>query len=210
MNRLEYNRAQSFLHYGRELDMEYSAQDEFGVYSLLRDFKLFQRGRRRTITHLLADERDLDFKKYIFDYQYVIGKNNARKYRKQTVLFFNAKALGLPQFSMEPEQLWHKLASWLKLHKDIDFEAYNEFSDSYFLTSEDEEYIRHIFNPDVLDFFTINKNWHIEGINYYLILYSHNERFHPKILPNFYRMGLQLFDLLKSHPDSIQLDQPLD
>ena len=84
--------------------MDYDAEDEFGLYSLLRGFKLFKRGTRRKITHQLSSTKDLDTKSYIFDYQYKIGNKNNRKHRKQTVLFLNSKKLGLPEFSMEPEQ----------------------------------------------------------------------------------------------------------
>lgn len=209
MNRIEYNRAQAIHHHGKALKMAYSGQDEFGLIGFLKDFKLFKRGRRGKITHLLSDRRDLESQKFIFDYEYIRSRNNHRKQYRQTVLFLNSKHLGLPQFSMAPEQLWHKLAGWLRLKSDIDFNSHNEFSDNYFLEGEDEEIIRYIFSEELLHFFSLNKNWHLEGLNYYLILYSHNERFHPDIIPGFYNMGIKLHELFKSHPDAMSLDHPL-
>lgn len=209
MNRIEYNRAQAIHHHGAKLNMQYSAQDEFGLIKLLKDFKLFKRGRRKKISHILSNRSDFEKQKFIFDYEYVRGKNNSRKYYRQTVLFLNSKHLGLPQFSMAPEQLWHKLANWLKIKSDIDFVNHNEFSENYFLEGEDEDIIRYIFNEDVLHFFSLHKNWHLEGLNYFLILYSHNERFHPDILPGFYKMGMKLHDLFETHPEAMSLDHPL-
>lgn len=208
MASLEKYRSESLKGQARKLGMEYFEEDEFGLRKLLSDFSLFNRGRRRRIHHIMFREEVMR-KTYLFDYTYVIGKNNSRKYKRQTVMFINARELGLPEFSMKPENLWDRLTEWLKINKDIDFESHPEFSEKYFLQAEDEDLMRYLFNQEVLDFFTVQKNWYLEGLNYYLIIYSLNERFHPKILPSFLEMGDHLFELLKQNPESLKLDHPL-
>lgn len=205
MNRIEKNRAEQLKHQGVKLNMKYDYNDEFGLYSLLKEFKLFRRGSRRKIRHILSDKKNHELKKNIFDYSYRIGSDKHRRTIRQTVMFINSKQLGLPQFSLQPEQLWNKLTNWLKLESDIDFEGYPDFSDSYLLKGDDEEIVRYIFTPEVLNFFTIHKNWHLEGIGYYLILYSRNERFHPEVIPGFHDMGMKMHELFKTHPDELKL-----
>ena len=208
MGKLDDVRSQSIQGFGRKLKMKFSREDEYGLARLLRDFKLFKRGHSRRIHNLLSTD-SFDRKSHIFDYTYVIGKGKDRRYRRQTVLFIDSKELGLPAFTMQPEKLWHRLTEWLKITKDIDFESHPEFSEQYLLESEDEELLRYLYDKDVLDFFTVNKNWHVEGINYFLVLYSLNERLHPKLIESFYNMGERLFNLLKTHPKALDLDHPL-
>jgi hypothetical protein len=205
---LDRHRTDSMKGYARKLGMHFHAEDEFGLLRLLRDFKLFRRGHSRKINNILKAST-LDLTTHIFDYTYIIGKGKDRRYRRQTVMFVNSKELGLPSFSMQPESLWNKLTDWLKITTDIDFDSHPEFSEQYFLRAEDEDLIRYIYDENVLEFFTINKNWHLEGMNYFLVFYSLNERFHPKLLESFYHTGIKLFDLLKSHPNALDLDHPL-
>lgn len=208
MSRLEDARTQSLKGYARKMEMDFHEEDEFGLMRLLQSFSLFKRGRRRKITNIMYKEI-INHKSFVFDYTYVIGKNNHRKYKRQTVLFVDSKDLGLPAFSMQPEFLWHRLTEWLRLTKDIDFETHPEFSEKYLLQAEDEALLRYLYNKEVLDFFTIQKNWYVEGLNYFLLIYSLNERFHPKVIESFIEMGNRLFDLLKQDPKSISLDHPL-
>jgi hypothetical protein len=203
---LENSRTQAMKQAAAHLKMKFQEKDDFGLYRLLKDFRLFRRGHRRRIQHIIYDEMDIQKKQYIFDYQYTISTNNSKKTYHQTVLFINSKHLGLPQFSLQPEQVWHRLTTWMKLERDIDFDSHEDFSKSYLLKGEDEEIIRHVFNPEVLNFFTIHKNWYMEGINYYLIFYSRNERFHPSVLAGLRAMGRELHDLFEVHPDALKLD----
>ena len=190
------------------MKMKFSEEDEFGLRRLLKGFQLFRRGRRRKIENIMHHST-FDRKTFVFDYTYVTGKNNSNKYHRQSVMFLNSKNLGLPQFSMKPENLWHQLTDWLRITSDIDFESHPDFSEKYFLTSENEQLIRYLFDKDVLDFFTVQKNWYVEGVNYYLIIYSLNERLHPKIIESFVNMGNKLYELLRVHPEWMKLDHPL-
>ena len=151
----------------------------------------------------------LDYKMRIFDYSYVRGKNNSVKHYRQSVLFIDSKKLGLPAFSMEPERLWHRMTIWLGIQDDINFDQNPKFSKNYRLSGKEEDLIRYYFDDDVLSFFSVNKNWYLEGINYHLVMYSLRERFHPNVIKTFKGTGTKLHDLFKTHPNALDLDQPL-
>lgn len=179
-----------------QLGMGYEAEDTWGLHTMLGDFTLFSRGRRRRITNMLY-RRDglLELDVRIFDYRYTVSTGNSARVFKQTVFFIQSKKLGLPQFLMKPENFFHKIGAWLGM-EDIDFERYPKFSGQYLLRGDDEDYIRANFNDEVLQFFTVEKNWTMEGLNYYLILYRKNQLLLPSQIIEFYKKGMQLHRLL--------------
>ena len=179
----------------KQLGLSYERKDEFGLINLLKDFKLFSRGRQKTITNIIGKKSDLfeiDYR--VFDYKYTIqaGKNS-RTFR-QTVFFVQSKKLGLPQFFMEPERLFRKIGKYLGM-EDIDFEAYPQFSDQYWLEGEDEWQIRNAMSDEVLHFFTIEKDWSLEGINYFMVFYKKNTILPTENLASFYERGKHIVKL---------------
>lgn len=180
-----------------QLRMDYAASDDWGLIHLLTDFRLFRRGYGKRITNVLSmKDSMLDFHLRIFDYKFVVGAGNSTRRISQTVFFVDSKKLGLPHFSMQPENFFHKIGQHFGL-QDLDFEAYPAFSDQYLLRGEDESLIRSTMSKDMLHFFTLEKYWSLEGMNYYFIFYKWN-----KILPvdqvhQLHKKGLQLFEMLK-------------
>ncbi|MCB0653138.1 MAG: hypothetical protein KDC85_17830 [Saprospiraceae bacterium] len=180
-----------------QLRMDYAAKDDWGLIHLLTDFRLFRRGYGKRITNVLSmKDSMLDFHLRIFDYKFVVGAGNSTRRISQTVFFVDSKKLGLPHFSMQPEIFFHKIGQHFGL-QDLDFEAYPAFSDQYLLRGEDESLIRSTMSKDMLQFFTLEKYWSLEGMNYYFIFYKWN-----KILPvdqvyQLHKKGLQLFEMLK-------------
>jgi len=157
-----------------ELSGKYSRTDEFGLVNLLLDFKLFKIGHSKKIRHIIEikDEQKII---HIFDYQYTITAGNSSRTFRQTVYFFNSKQLGLTEFYLRPEYFIHRIKAWFGV-EDIDFESHPEFSDNYYLTGENEDRIRHHFDENVLRFFTIEKDWSLEGINYFMIFYKSKKK----------------------------------
>jgi hypothetical protein len=193
-----YDRAIQLQNVALQLGMQYSPNDNWGLYRLLKDFRLFQKGGRRKITNLLHQrEGSLETEAYIFDYRYVISTGKSARVFKQTVFFMHSKKLGLPQFLLQPETFFHKVGQLLGM-QDIDFEQYPLFSNQYLLRGEDEDYIRASFPEKALQFFTIEKNWTLEGLNYYLVLYRKNHLMLPSQVLDFYRKGMHLHHILSS------------
>lgn len=180
-----------------ELDMTYEAKDEWGLLRLLEDFKLFQPGGRKRIEHLLhRQDNMLESDLRIFDYRYTISTGKSSRTFKQTVFFMQSKKLGLPQFLMKPEHFFHRVGEFLGLSQDIDFEEHPKFSEQYWLTSQDEDYLRASLNEPFLKFFTIEKDWQLEGLNYYLLFYRKNHLLSSQEIAEFYKKGTQICEML--------------
>jgi hypothetical protein len=177
--------------------LKFQDQDEFGTKAYLKSFRLFKHthGKIRNLSQ--KKSHSLDEEISLFDYKYTISTGKSSATYDQTVFFVNSKNLGLPDFIMKPENIGHKISAFLGW-EDIDFEAYPAFSDKYHLKGEDEDYIRHHFNDEVLKFFSKTSGWTVEAVNYYLIFYSHNSLVPENILSDFYRLGHGVYDLFKT------------
>lgn len=183
-----------------QLEMSYAEKEEWGLIALLKDFKLFRVGGAQKITNILSKKDEwLETETHVFDYQYTVSTGKSSVSFKQTVFFVNSKKLGLPHFWMKPETFFHKIGHFLGI-KDINFEAFPQFSDQYYLKGDDEEYIRATMNEKVLHFFTIEKNWNLEGVNYFMIFYCHNTVIPPHLIKDFYKKGTKICEMLIMDP----------
>jgi len=174
--------------------MTYKPTDEWGIQQQLQDFRLFQRGFRGRLRHVLAKQDGLlESKVYIFDYRYLLWAGKSTRRVEQTVFFLESRKLGLPEFYLRPEHFFHRVGETLGLVDDIDFEEYLDFSNNYRLTGSDEEYIRHNFQEEILRFFAIEKGWSMEGLGFYLLLYQKGKVLAPNVIADFYRKGMQVY-----------------
>lgn len=189
-------------HVAVPLKMEYAKKDHWSIMPLLEDFHLFQTGRRKKIRNLLYKKDAWNQTNlYIFDYHYLRHYGNNHKQYQQTVFFIQSKQLALPEFQMKPETFFHQIAAFLG-YEDIDFEAHPEFSKNYYLKSNDEEWMRSIFHKELIEFFTIEKDWILEGVGYFLILYKKNQLIAPQSIQDFYHRGLKVCKLLENRLNS--------
>ncbi len=180
------------------LGMDYQEKDEYGMLSLLKDFKLFKKGTSKRINHIIRSKdlvEGLDIS--IFDYRYTISTGKSAHTYHQTVFFVQSKDLELPEFYMKPEHFFHKVAAYLGW-EDIDFESHPTFSDQYHLKGDDEESIRKMMNEEVLHFFTIEKEWSLEGIGYFLIFYRNKKRLSKEEIKEFCNKGIHITQFLKT------------
>lgn len=189
-------RAEEMEKVAARLQMSFVPKDEYGTKTLLADFKLFQIGGAKRITNFLhKKEENFDLDSYIFDYRYIVSTGNTTVPFAQTVFFIQSKKLELPQFLMKPERFFHRIGTFLGM-QDIDFASDPEFSQQYLLQGEDEALIRKKLNPEFRHFFTIEKNWTLEGLNYFLIFYRHNKVLPPEEIYQFYAKGKEIYRLL--------------
>ncbi|HMQ46333.1 MAG TPA: hypothetical protein PKA00_01955 [Saprospiraceae bacterium] len=187
------------------IGMRFEEEDPWGFDRLLSEFQLFKRGRHRKYFHLMRSQDDLmETDVRIFDYHFVTGSSNSRKTHLQTVFFIQSKKLGLPHFLMKPERFFHRLGTYLGM-QDIDFEAFPKFSDQYLLQGKDEDYIRASFKNEVLHFFSLQKGWSLEGLNYYLIFYKKDQLLLPSTIADFYKKGMTLHRMLQTRLPDIEL-----
>jgi hypothetical protein len=191
------NRTQQLSDVAYRLGLDFQAEDEWGLLALLEDFRLFNRGIGKEISNIMRSRDDLlESDLRIFDYKYVISTGNSSRRFRQTVFFMDSRKLGLPDFRMRPEQFIHKIGALIGF-EDIDFEDHSDFSNQYYLKSSDEYYLRASLQEGFFKFFSVEKGWYLEGLNYYLIFYRKDVLFPPDKIRNFYRMGMEVFDLFK-------------
>lgn len=182
------------------IGVDFSPEDHWGLINLLTDFKLFRRGMRKKITNVFRSRDDLlETDLRIFDYQYTISTGKTSRRFRQTVFFADSRKLGLPEFRMKPEIFIHKIGALLGF-EDINFEAFPEFSRQYYLKSTDEHYLRASMHDGILEFFSVEKGWRVEGVNYYLIFYKKDVLFPPERIKSFYDKGTRVFELFKGEP----------
>lgn len=180
----------------KRLEMDFSEEDEWGLMELVRDFRLFRRGGRKRVFNILRYSTPLDeIKVNVFDYRFVVSTGKSARRYYQTVFFVQSKELALPEFWMKPEGFFHKVGNLLGM-EDINFEEHPDFSEQYYLTGEDEELIRHTFNKDVLHYFTVEKDWSLEGVGYFFILYKRNVLFPPRQIKGMFERGVELWKRL--------------
>ncbi len=181
------------------LKMDFTAADKWGLYNLLEDFKLFRSGGSHKITNMLMRKDDMETTDFrIFDYSYVISTGKSSTTIRQTVFYMHSTTLALPQFWMKPETVFHKLGIWLGLQRDINFEEFPEFSSQYFLKGTDETYVRSTMNDNVLRFFTIEKNWCLEGVGYMMLLYKKGMILDTYEITQLFHKGLKVYNLLQA------------
>ncbi len=185
------------------LDLDFTEVDQSHLIAMLRDFRLFRRGSSRKIYHVMS-RRDVlaGLKIWLFDYHYTVSSGKSSATYRQSVMFVHSTDLGLPGFFMRPEQIIDKIGSWLGI-RDINFEQHPDFSRQYYLKGPDEELIRSTFTEPILHFFTVEKDWFLEGLNYYLILYQERRLQPPEQLEKMYVKGLELYELLRGQGYSI-------
>ncbi len=180
-----------------KLDFTFHEEDDFGLLAQLQDFHLFSSGRDKKIERVMRRQDGLmEFDISIFDYSFQRGLGSRAENREfQTVFFLQSGQLGLPQLWLQPETLAHKLGELFGF-KDIDFVRYPKFSGQYRLTGADEEYIRHHFTDEVLNYFTLNKGWSMEGLGFYLLFYRKGMLIPSAQIEAFYRRGQEIYQLM--------------
>jgi MFS superfamily sulfate permease-like transporter len=111
-----------------------------------------------------------------------------------TVLVITESDITLPDFALEPENLWSKFSE-LTDGRDIDFEGHPDFSKKYYLRSNEVEAIRLFFTDKRIAYLENNPAIHMECRNNRLLVFSRQELLEPDeriALENFVSGFLQL------------------
>ena len=180
-----------------KLGLEFRNTDEYGQIAMMKDFQLFKKGYGKRISNILSVKRDFEQADIrVFDYKYVIGAGNSTRKIMQTVFYIHSKELNLPELLIKPEYFFHRIGEFFGM-QDIDFEAFPIFSDQYLVQGPDEDLVKAALNEKVLHYFTVEKNWSVEGLNYLMIFYRHGKRIAPAEIEGFYKKGMEIFELFK-------------
>lgn len=156
-------------------------------------FPLFRQDSFREISNILCKDSALG-KTFLFDYEFQEVSRKNSKQNSQTVAAFYIINRNLPEFRLRPETLLDRVGEFFGW-QDINFESYPEFSKSYRLQGQIEAAIRETFNFKVLQFFTQNPSWWLEGGGEWLVIYQINKQVKPEELSLFLQQTAQISQL---------------
>ena len=185
-------RTEQFALISAKLKLNFFPKGSPSLFERLKPFHLFSKGWSRKIKNLMEGEAN-KVELAIFDYQYTTHGGQHPQTHRQSLLFIRSPKLNLPDFSLRPENVFHKIGSAFG-DKDIDFETHPIFSKSYLLRGDNEAAIRGLFNNELLNFIQSQQNISIEGSGDQLIFYRHKNRVKPEEVESFMEEGFQVFD----------------
>ncbi len=151
----------------------------------LGSFHLFRVGHSRRGKNLMRG-RSGTADAVILDYQYTVGGGKNSHTYSQTVAIYprSTDAASPPDFTLGPEHWWNKIGEVFG-HKDINFEASEEFSKHYLLKGPDEAAIRALFGAEPLGFFAQHEGWSVEACGGSLLVYHLSQRAKPEEMQAF-------------------------
>jgi len=88
-----------------------------------------------------------------------------------TVLHLSDLEIHIPDFALEPESLMSRMSEIVG-GKDIDFDAFPEFSSKYYLRGDSETDVRSFFGGDLIRFFEKHQDMHVECHKSRLLIYE--------------------------------------
>ena len=177
----------------QKMGFEFHPNGDTLLLSRLKRFHLFSTGRSRRMTNMLHGHAQ-GIELAIFDYKYTTGGGKNSHTWRQTVACFRSERLNLPDFSLRPEHVFHKIGGLLGF-QDIDIDQYPDFSRSYLLKGSDEEAVRGVFGDPVLAFYERTTGLSTEGAGDCLIHYRSSRRIKPSEVMSFMEDGFGVFEL---------------
>jgi len=172
--RREKKRTEALQAIAAHLGFEFSNDDDVRPDARYQHLKLFDRGRNKEINNVMTaakGERSMS----LFDYSFVTGSGKQRSTHYQSVLLLEDVNLDLPEFTLQPETMFHRLGK-VFIGEDIDFDEHPQFSKKYFLKSDSEPAVRAMFAGDLARFFEANPGWTVESDQGILLVYRYGKR----------------------------------
>ncbi len=157
----------------REMGLAFLQTDPSIILEMKKDFKLFSKGHSRKSRNVMKGT--FRSRKWnVMDYRYTVGygRNSHTCSITCASVKIPPEKKKLPSFILTRETFWHKIGNVLGLH-DINFPDFPVFSRKYRLKGKDEEALRKIFKPHVLNFFEEREWKHdVEGKGHDMIFYT--------------------------------------
>jgi hypothetical protein len=192
---MEKKRTEAVRQAAQRLGFNFFPKGDPAFFNEMAVFQLFQQGHTRILKNLLRNEgSDADIA--IFDYRYTTGYGKNQRTKNQTVVWFRSAGLDLPDFTLGPENLLHKVGA-LFGYQDIDFEHNPGFSKHYVLRGQDETRIRMLFNDRVLRFYEQKHPVCTEGKGNHFIFYRSKKPVKTEGLNSFLEEGKTALNVLQ-------------
>jgi hypothetical protein len=192
----EKKRTEEFKQVARDLGLEFVAEGDAAFFQSLNRFHLFSQGDSKKIWNLLRGKSN-NVEVAIFDYSYNTHRGKHSHTWKHSVVCFRFEGPELPNFSLRPKNVWHKIGFWFG-YPHIDFDSHPVFSSNYLLRGDDENAIRMLFADPILEFYEQNPGLSTEGSGNMLLFYRHSVRIGPQRIRAFMEEGLKALSLYHS------------
>jgi hypothetical protein len=194
--RAEKKRTEELKQVAADLGFDFAPEGDAVFLQRLSNFHLFAQGHSKKLWNLLRGTSD-NLEVAVFDYRYVTGGGKHSHTWKHSVICFQFEGRGVPAFALRPENVFHKIGSWLG-YQDIDFDSHPVFSKSYLLRGEDEDAIRKLFTTAVLEYYESQPGLSAEGSGNTLLHYRHAARVEPNAIRSFMEDGFRVLALYRS------------
>jgi hypothetical protein len=192
--RYEKNRTAELQTVADEMGILFTPHGDPSLQQSLRALPLFNQGRGRKIKNLMrgtTEELDLA----IFGYQFTTGHGKHQTTHTQTVVSFQSPQLSLPDFTLSPENLFHKIGQKMG-YQDIDFESHPKFSADYLLRGSNESRIRELMRPEILDYLESQQKLCVQASANRLIVFRSRKRVKAAEIRDFMEDGFGIYRLL--------------
>jgi hypothetical protein len=161
----------------RQVDLRtFASQNDFAFYPQqvrtamkFRDFPI-EKGNKILYEENILSKYSSFGKVEVSDIILTEGARQAGNDTHITIAHISDLGFAMPDFALEPEQLWSKLSE-LSYGHDIDFDNFPVFSRKYYLRGENEEAIRKFFTDEVVSFLESHESIHIEAHRNKLLVY---------------------------------------
>jgi hypothetical protein len=160
-------------------------------------FHLFKQGGSRKGYSLMEGQVG-EVPVRLMDYQYTISSGKHSHTHKFTVVHLPAGGVGLPEFTLGPENLFHRIGSLFGF-QDIDFEGQPGFNRQYLLRGPDEAAIRAAFTPEAVEYFAANPGLHVQ-VHQGAFLFHSGKRCDPDKCPELIAQALTVQRLFAQAP----------
>ena len=139
----------------------------------------------------------------VVDWESTSGSGENSTTRVETVLQLRSSDLQLPNFTLRPQNWIHGIAVGLGL-PDINFDSHPRFSKQSLLNGMNEEQIRRVFTPRVLEFFEEHPTWQAGGNQDRFLFGVSSKKLAPKEIRDYINEGLNLLNRFKSSSMFVQ------
>lgn len=166
-----------------QLNWKFDSEDFNNEANRLAGFHVGSIGRSLSVTNMMSGIFEgLPVK--VFDFSYVVpgGKNSHTVH--QTVVELPLEGEKRPNFFLRPERAWWN-RSLFESYRDFDFESHPQFSQRYQLSGNDEDAVRELFIPNVLEFFEQHAGLFVEGSGGRLIYHREGILVEPHEISTF-------------------------
>ena len=158
-----------------DMQLTYMKDGDHNLHEFFSSAKLFSTGRGRKLTNLIKGETD-EVEIAIFDYQYTTGSGkNQTTHRRSVAGLRSTSLMPIPAFTMRPEGMLDKIGGAMGF-QDFDFESHPRFSDMFDLQGSNEEEVRALFTPALLEFFEQKAGITIQTVPGGLLYFRGNRR----------------------------------